>query len=112
MIPLYSAGMVRTIVQTLAATFMAFVLFLYVSRNLDVTFLETYWREVSFASICVITAWLIAVTDALRPVVALFATIAFFVVAKIEEPSTANALAVLDGLAERILTGIQISKQG
>ena len=108
----YGAKMVRGLIQALAVAFMIFVVSRYVIRSFGVGFIDVYWREVSFAFVSVVAAWLFVVTQSLRPVVAVFAAIAFFVVAKTHEPSTANFFAVLDALSDRILTGIQVLRQG
>ncbi len=104
--------MVRRLFQALAVFFMILVLFRYVSWNFDALFLEIYWREISFGLISIVAAWMFKVTHTLRPVIAVFATLAFLVIAKLDQPSTANLVAVLDGMSARILTGIQLFSRG
>ena len=100
------------ILQILAVIFMAYVIAQHYGRETTGLLLEIYWREALFAVVGVTAAWLFAVTHFLRPVVAVFAAAAFFVIASLDDPSAAGFLAALDGIAEKVLAGVSSLQQG
>ena len=100
--------MVRRSLQSLAIGFITFVVIRYVVQNFDQTVLDTYRREISFGIVSVVTAYLFAIARTLRPVVALFAAIAFFGIAKLDTLSAANFFAALDEMTDRVLSGITV----
>ena len=95
--------------QLLALCFLIAVAALHVVQNglvsLDGVF-DAYWREVFFALTACATAWLFLITRILRPVVAIFAAGAFFVIAVMDEPSPDAFMTALDGLTDTVLEGI------
>lgn len=104
--------MIRRFVQSLAVIFMSFAAFRHFEGRIGVAVFDTYWREVLFGVVAVTAAWFFAVTQSLRPVVAIFAAIAFYVLAHLENPSAASFLAALDDMTARVLTGIDRFRQG
>lgn len=95
--------MIRRFFQFWSVLFMSFVVLRYVADHAQYGFARDYWQEIYFVIIAVTTAWLIAVTRSLRPVVVLFAAAGFFVIAMMEDPSGASFLAALDDIGDRVL---------
>ena len=108
--------MVLRLVQILALGFLIAVAALHFATVgfVDVagSVFEAHWRETLFGCVAVIAAWLFVITHGLRPVVAIFAAAAFFVVALMDEPSTDSLLATIDGITERALAGIEGFREG
>ena len=95
--------MIRRIAQFLAVCIMAALSLMYLYQEGYVSVFSTYWRETLFACVGMLSGWLFAVTHGLRPVVAIFAAAAFFVIAIMEEPSATSLLATLDGIGAKVL---------
>ncbi len=98
--------------QILAVLFMAFVAFRHYGQGAANNVFAIYWREILFAIVGVAAAWLFFVTHALRPVVAIFAAAAFYMIASLDAPSAASFLAALDGISARVLGGVDAFRQG
>ena len=98
--------MILRAIQFLSVVFMAFVIFLHYGEDAVADLFAARWREILFGLVGVTAGWLFAVTQSLRPVVAIFAAIAFFVIAGLEDPSAASFLAAIEGLADRVLEGV------
>lgn len=108
----YANPMILRTFQILAVVFMAFIVFLHFGQTAVAEVFEARWREILFGLVGVTAGWLFAVTQSLRPVVAIFAAAAFFVIASLEEPSAASFLAALDGITSRVLTGVDVLGRG
>lgn len=103
----YAKPMILRAIQFLSVVFMAFVVFLHYGERAVADLFMAHWREVLFGLVGVTAGWLFAVTHSLRPVVAIFAAIGFFIIASLEEPSTASLLAAIEGLTTRVLEGVE-----
>lgn len=95
--------MIRRTIQFLAVCAMAALTVMYLLQHGYFSVFSTYWRETLFAALGLAAGWMFAVTQALRPVVAIFAAAAFFLVAKMEEPTGASLVATLGGIGDRVL---------
>ena len=95
--------MIRRMFQFLAVCSLAALSFMYLYEEGVFSVFSTYWRETLFAGVGMTAGWLFAVTQGLRPVVAIFAAAAFFVMAKMEDPSGAGFVAALDEIGAKVL---------
>lgn len=111
MFPL-SQGMFRRIIQFLAVCIMVVLTVVYLFEEGYFAVLSVYWRETLFASVGIMAGWLFAVTHGLRPVVAIFAATAFFVIAKMDDPSGESILAAIEGIGDRVLAVADEFTQG
>ena len=98
--------MILRFFQFWSVLFLSYLFLVYVSAHADVGLAKDHWKEIYFVIIAVTTAWLFAVTQSLRPVVALFAAGAFFVIAMMADPSGASFLATLDDIGDRVLAAV------
>ena len=90
------------VTQLLVVAVLLFILFQQDEIETPVVYWNDYWREILFGLVAICASWLFFVTQSLRPVVAIFATCTFFVIAKLEEPSAASFFAALDGIKAHV----------
>lgn len=111
--------MLLRLIQVIASLFLLAVAALHVAQADHQAMLETVqpvlskqWRAVYFGLVAVAAAWLLLVTQTLRPVVVMFAGFGFLIIAMMEDPGASSFWAAFDNLTESMLNGAMRIGQG